>query len=172
MLSSLAYCVRCISTKSKAMHKGSMLAPLWCHYWYRRTLLALGRRPDLTVPDQVIPTPILKHYRHCRHSLRHLWLPLCQRLMCTANQSAIVGRDLYLNIVPYAITNENAFSFIELFRFFDFRCYCCCMEPPSTSFNLLAFVAIAAFYGFVLGLLKKPTLWRDCGMITVPPLYI
>lgn len=107
--------VRCISYKdSKAVHKGIILGTIVMAIlmFGMHFAGALGRAilPDLTIPDQVIPTLMVQVLPPFAAGI-FLAAPMAA-IMSTINaqllqSSATIVKDIYLNAAPEQIKNEK-----------------------------------------------------------------
>lgn len=113
--------VRCISYKdSKAVHRGIILGTIVMAVlmFGMHFAGALGRAilPDLTIPDQVIPTLMVQVLPPFAAGI-FLAAPMAA-IMSTINaqllqSSATIVKDIYLNSVPAQITNEKRLARIS-----------------------------------------------------------
>ncbi|QKJ50259.1 sodium/pantothenate symporter [Proteus vulgaris] len=179
--------VRCISYKdSKAMHKGIIIGTIVMSLlmFGMHFAGALGRAiiPDLTVPDQVIPTLMVEVLPPIAAGI-FLAAPMAA-IMSTINaqllqSSATLVKDLYLNIAPHAITNEKRISRLSSLStlILGVLLLFAAWNPPSMIIwlNLLAFGGLQAVFlwPLVLGLYweKANRYGAIAGMITGATLY-
>ncbi len=113
--------VRCISYKdSKAVHRGIILGTIVMAIlmFGMHFAGALGRAilPDLTIPDQVIPTLMVQVLPPFAAGI-FLAAPMAA-IMSTINaqllqSSATIVKDIYLNAVPTQIKNEKKLARIS-----------------------------------------------------------
>lgn len=179
--------VRCISYKdSKALHRGIIIGTIVMALlmFGMHFAGALGRAiiPDLTVPDQVIPTLMVDVLPPFAAGI-FLAAPMAA-IMSTINaqllqSSATLVKDLYLNLAPHAINNEkriarlSSLSTLILGILLLFAAW----NPPSMIIwlNLLAFGGLQAVFlwPLVLGLYwnKANRYGAIAGMITGATLY-
>lgn len=179
--------VRCISYKdSKAMHKGIIIGTIVMSLlmFGMHFAGALGRAiiPDLTVPDQVIPTLMVDVLPPFAAGI-FLAAPMAA-IMSTINaqllqSSATLVKDLYLNFAPHAITNEKRISRLSSLStlILGVLLLFAAWNPPSMIIwlNLLAFGGLQAVFlwPLVLGLYwnKANRYGAIAAMITGATLY-
>ncbi|MBD2783861.1 sodium/pantothenate symporter [Xenorhabdus sp. DI] len=158
--------VRCISYKdSKAVHRGIVLGTLIMAFLMFGMHLAgaLGRAiiPDLTIPDQVIPTLMITVLPPVAAGI-FLAAPMAA-IMSTINaqllqSSATIVKDLYLNLYPQQIRQEKKLSRISSYStlFLGALLLLAAWRPPEMIIwlNLLAFGGLQAVFlwPLVLGL--------------------
>ncbi|CDG19250.1 sodium/pantothenate symporter [Xenorhabdus doucetiae] len=158
--------VRCISYKdSKAVHRGIVLGTLIMAFLMFGMHLAgaLGRAiiPDLTIPDQVIPTLMITVLPPVAAGI-FLAAPMAA-IMSTINaqllqSSATIVKDLYLNLYPQQIRQEKKLSRLSSYStlFLGALLLLAAWRPPEMIIwlNLLAFGGLQAVFlwPLVLGL--------------------
>ncbi|MDC9592188.1 sodium/pantothenate symporter [Xenorhabdus sp. IM139775] len=158
--------VRCISYKdSKAVHRGIVLGTIIMAFLMFGMHLAgaLGRAiiPDLTIPDQVIPTLMITVLPPVAAGI-FLAAPMAA-IMSTINaqllqSSATIVKDLYLNLYPQQIRQEKKLSRISSYStlFLGALLLLAAWRPPEMIIwlNLLAFGGLQAVFlwPLVLGL--------------------
>ncbi|KLU15858.1 MULTISPECIES: sodium/pantothenate symporter [Xenorhabdus] len=158
--------VRCISYKdSKAVHRGIVLGTIIMAFLMFGMHLAgaLGRAiiPDLTIPDQVIPTLMLTVLPPVAAGI-FLAAPMAA-IMSTINaqllqSSATIVKDLYLNLFPQQISQEKKLSRISSYSSLCLGALLllAAWHPPEMIIwlNLLAFGGLQAVFlwPLVLGL--------------------
>ncbi|WP_045959849.1 sodium/pantothenate symporter [Xenorhabdus poinarii] len=158
--------VRCISYKdSKAVHRGIILGTIVMAILIFGMHLAgaLGRAiiPDLTIPDQVIPTLMITVLPPVAAGV-FLAAPMAA-IMSTINaqllqSSATIVKDLYLNLYPQQIKQEKRLSRISSYStlFLGALLLLAAWHPPEMIIwlNLLAFGGLQAVFlwPLVLGL--------------------
>ncbi len=158
--------VRCISYKdSKALHRGIILGTIVMAIlmFGMHFAGALGRAilPDLTIPDQVIPTLMIQVLPPFAAGI-FLAAPMAA-IMSTINaqllqSSATIVKDLYLNIAPSEIKNEKKIARISSFStlILGALLLIAAWDPPQMIIwlNLLAFGGLEAVFlwPLVLGL--------------------
>ncbi len=158
--------VRCIAYKdSKAVHRGIIIGTVVVFILMIGMHLAgaLGRAilPDLTVPDQVIPTLMIKVLPPFAAGI-FLAAPMAA-IMSTINaqllqSSATIVKDLYLSLYPTQIANEKRLSRISslITLILGLLLLLTAWRPPDMIIwlNLLAFGGLEAVFlwPLVLGL--------------------
>ncbi|MGV7962945.1 sodium/pantothenate symporter [Photorhabdus tasmaniensis] len=158
--------VRCISYRdSKAVHRGIIIGTIVMTILMFGMHLAgaLGRAviPDLTIPDQVIPTLMITVLPPFAAGI-FLAAPMAA-IMSTINaqllqSSATIVKDLYLNLFPQQITQEKKLTRISSFStlILGLLLLLAAWHPPEMIIwlNLLAFGGLQAVFlwPLVLGL--------------------
>ncbi|PHM71410.1 sodium/pantothenate symporter [Xenorhabdus kozodoii] len=158
--------VRCISYKdSKAVHRGIVLGTIVMALLMFGMHLAgaLGRAiiPDLTIPDQVIPTLMITVLPPVAAGI-FLAAPTAA-IMSTINaqllqSSATIVKDLYLNLFPHQISQEKKLARLSSYStlFLGALLLLAAWRPPEMIIwlNLLAFGGLQAVFlwPLVLGL--------------------
>ncbi|MDE9481577.1 sodium/pantothenate symporter [Xenorhabdus bovienii] len=158
--------VRCISYRdSKAVHRGIIIGTIVMAILMFGMHLAgaLGRAiiPDLTIPDQVIPTLMITVLPPVAAGI-FLAAPMAA-IMSTINaqllqSSATIVKDLYLNLFPQQIRQEKKLSRISSYStlFLGMLLLLAAWHPPEMLIwlNLLAFGGLQAVFlwPLVLGL--------------------
>lgn len=179
--------VRCISYKdSKAVHRGIILGTIVMAIlmFGMHFAGALGRAilPELTIPDQVIPTLMVQVLPPFAAGI-FLAAPMAA-IMSTINaqllqSSATIVKDLYLNMVPSELKNEKKLSRISSFSTLVLGglLLLAAWDPPQMIIwlNLLAFGGLEAVFlwPLVLGLYweKANGTGALCGMIIGGVIY-
>ena len=158
--------VRCIAyNDSKAVHRGIIIGTIVIAILMFTMNLAgvLGRAiiPDLTIPDSVIPTLMIKVLPPFAAGI-FLAAPLAA-IMSTVNSqllqsSATIIKDLYLSLKPEQIRNQNKLTRISTLvtLVLGIIVVICAINPPDMLIwlNLLAFggLQVVFLWPLVLGL--------------------
>lgn len=179
--------VRCLSYKdSKAMHRGIIIGTIVTAALMLAMHLAgaLGRAviPDLTVPDRVIPTLMVKVLPPFAAGI-FLAAPMAA-IMSTINaqllqSSATLIKDLYLNLYPHQIDNESRLkrASMAITLLLSALLLLAAWKPPAMIIwlNLLAFGGLEAVFlwPLVLGLYweRANATGALCAMMTGGILY-